>query len=401
VLFRSGSASSQEAAAGAAADAGAVEALVQLGRMPGAAGMAVLRVLLGLVKAAEPSLRLPEAVVAARGVEAALAQLRGPVAEQEHEAAANAALRLLFHLLMCKGPSAEGCRQRALAAGGMTLVVQHLACRMAAEGSAWHVATVRLISKLLASGGGDSGATSISPCSFSSAVEAVEAGAVQVLLGSLAFSSGQPGDPDDEEVQSRAAEALAVLAAVLCLGSPADGSRQLPEPMRGALRPAVAALAGLLRSMQLPAVAGAVLRALGNVALADKALAAEAAAAGAGLLAMHWRRRPGAPAQVVQTACRLLHNLVVQGDNALSAGVNVNTVMVQRAAGAGQDSGDGGQAACFAARGAASTAEGKALKMCSACRGVSYCSGACQKRHWGEHKGGVQACGVIAGLRGV
>jgi hypothetical protein len=30
--------------------------------------------------------------------------------------------------------------------------------------------------------------------------------------------------------------------------------------------------------------------------------------------------------------------------------------------------------------------------MCSACRGVSYYSGACQRRDWGEHKG---ACGRV------
>jgi hypothetical protein len=115
VLLRSNSASSQEAAARAAADAGAVEALLQLGRIPGAAaGSAAAFGTLGcLVAAAEPCLRLPEAVVAAGGVEAALAQLRGPAAQEEEEqegegeegeemeqgAASGAAVDLLYYLM--------------------------------------------------------------------------------------------------------------------------------------------------------------------------------------------------------------------------------------------------------------------------------------------------------------
>jgi hypothetical protein len=39
-----------------------------------------------------------------------------------------------------------------------------------------------------------------------------------------------------------------------------------------------------------------------------------------------------------------------------------------------------------AACGAASRADGRALMSCSACKGVRYCSAACQRRHWQQHK---------------
>jgi hypothetical protein len=158
--------------------------------------------------------------------------------------------------------------------------------------------------------------------------------------------------------------------------------------MRGALRPAVAALAGLLRSTQPPAVAVAVLITLGSIALVDKALAVEAAAAGAGQLATQWSCRPGAPAEVVLAAEGLQEKLAFQGDEVRACVATMTPQPLSSSTGsaAGQG-GSGDQAACCAACGAASAADGKALKMCSVCRGVSYCSGACQKRHWGEHKG--------------
>jgi hypothetical protein len=218
-----------------------------------------------------------------------------------------------------------------------------------------------------------------SPCSLARALEAVEAGVVPVLLRCLAGS----GQPIDDAVKSHAATALGALSLSLC--SP-GGPRQLPEPLRGALRPAVAALAGLLRSTQLPLVADGVLGALANMAMADKALAAKAAAAGAVQLATQWARRPGAPPHVVEAAARLLGYLSYQGDT-VPAGVT--DMMPPPPLSSGRASagpwlgGGGGQAASCAA----SMADGKPLKLCSACRGVSYCSGACQKRHWGQHKG--------------
>jgi hypothetical protein len=214
---------------------------------------------------------------------------------------------------------------------------------------------------------------------------AVEAGAVPVLLGCLASS----GHSDDEFVQSGAAKGLAVLAAALSHGSPVC-SRQLPEPQLVVLRPVMAALAGLLRSTQLPAVAAEMLIALGNMALADAALAAEAAAAGAAQLATQWSLRPGAPAEVVQAAEGLLAKLAFQGE-AVPAGVAAVTPQPLSCSYTGSAAGQGGsQAACCAACGATSRPDGKALQMCSACRGVSYCSGACQKRHWSKHKEGCR-----------
>jgi hypothetical protein len=123
VLLCIGSASSKEAAAGAAADAGAVEALVRLGRTLGAAGSAGLGVLGALVLAAEPSLRqlLPEAIVAAGGVEAALAQLQN-VGQQEdaqglQEDLLGTAARLLILLTSIESACAQEFRRRVLDGG--------------------------------------------------------------------------------------------------------------------------------------------------------------------------------------------------------------------------------------------------------------------------------------------
>jgi hypothetical protein len=124
VLMRSANASGQEAATRAAAEAGAVEALVWLGRMPEAAGRAALSALAGMVAATEPSLRVPEGVVAAGGVEAALAKLREPAQEEEgEEAESGAAVRLLL-VLTGFGPSAEEFRRRVLGVGCVTPIVQ-------------------------------------------------------------------------------------------------------------------------------------------------------------------------------------------------------------------------------------------------------------------------------------
>jgi hypothetical protein len=236
----------------------------------------------------------------------------------------------------------------------------------------------------MGSGGGSGG-----PCSRATAVEAVEADAVQVLLGCLASSGRQ----NDAYVQSEAARALAVVALALSSGG---GCRQLPEPLLDALRPAVAALAGLLCSTQLPAVAEAVLCALANIAVADEALAVEAAAAGAAQLAAQWSLRLGAPEGVVRDAEGLIENLAYQGDT-VSARLHVAAPQLPCSVGmessAGQGSSSGEQMTCCAACGAASTGDGKPLKMCSACRGVSYRSEACQRRHWGEHKGACRRVG--------
>jgi hypothetical protein len=221
-----------------------------------------------------------------------------------------------------------------------------------------------------------------SPCGLATAVEA---GVVPVLLGCLACS----GHLDDERVQSRAAEALVELAAALGRSSPGS-SRQLPEPLHSALQPAVAALAGLLRSMQQPAVAAEVLYVLANIALADKALAAQAVAASAGQLAAQWSRRLGAPAEVVHAAQGLLSNLAFQGDTVPADThtlIRPSSMPAEGSAGHGQGSGSGGQVDCCATCNATSRSDGKALMRCSACRGVSYCSGACQKQDWGRHKG--------------
>jgi hypothetical protein len=188
-----------------------------------------------------------------------------------------------------------------------------------------------------------------------------------------------------------------VLAAALCCSSP-GGVSQLPEPLRGALQPAVAALVELLRSTQLPAVAQPVLIALGNIAMADKALSVEAATGGAALLGSQWSCRLGVPAQVVKDAVRMLDNLAFQGDAVPDAGMTAVTPQPlsssMDSAGPGQQGGAIGLAACCAACGAASTADGKPLKLCSACRGVSYCSRACQRRHWGKHKGVCRRVGL-------
>jgi hypothetical protein len=271
VLSRNGSASSRAAAARAAMDTGAVEALWRLGRMPGvAAGSAAMGVLGCLVAAAEPSQRLPEAIVAAGGVEAALAQLRGVAQEEEEREAAGgcrvAALLLLRNLINDNGPSAEECRRRVMAAGGFTPVVQFYVRGMARGGGGsrgWEACAVAVVPHLLV----DSDGGLFIPAR---AVAAVEAGVVPVLLGCLACR-------DDVVVQCKAAMALGLLAGAQCHR---NNSRQLPEPLRGALRPALAALAGLLRSTELPAIAVEVLYALANIAMADKALAAEVVAAG-------------------------------------------------------------------------------------------------------------------------
>jgi hypothetical protein len=127
------------------------------------------------------------------------------------------------------------------------------------------------------------------------------------------------------------------------------------------------------------------LRALNDVAMVDEALAAQAAAVGAALLAMQWSRKPGAPEEVVQAADWLLERLRPFDD--VSTGVAGAWALEASSSSCMEPpAGEcGGQTAC-AACGAASTADGKALKMCSACRGVSYCSGACQKRDWSKHR---------------
>jgi hypothetical protein len=386
VLLRHGSASSQEAAARAAVDAGAVEVLLLLGRMPGDAGWAAaLNALGGLVATAEPSLRMPEAVMAAGGVEAALAQLLGPTQaeeeEQEEEEEADAeyaAVGLLYNLLEHSKLTAEECRRWLLAAGGMAPIVQHLVRWMAAEVSGWPKAAAQFVAFLVVSSG-EGGVSDSSLCSPAMAVEAVEAGVVPVLLGCLALSSS---DPDYEMVQEEAVSALGALVAALFLSDP-SGRRQLPEPlMMSALRPAAPALVGLLRSTQLPNVADAVLRALCCIARVDKALCLEVAAAGAAQLATQWSRRPGVAAQMVQAANSLLGTLAFQGDTVPGRDHALTFVSPGQ-----QGSGSGDEATRCAACGAASRPGGKALMVCSACRGVSYCSGACQKRDWGKHKG--------------
>jgi hypothetical protein len=254
-------------------------------------------------------------------------------------------------------------------------------------GSIWQVAAAHLLARLLMD------SASGRPCSLAMAAEAVQAGVVPVLLGCLAFTSGQPGDA---AVQCEAAGVLEMLTAALVgLGSPASRRRQLSEPMRRALQPTLAALAGLLRSTQLPAVAAAMLRAMSVIAVLDEALAAEAVAAGAVVLATQWSRRPGALEDVVQAAKELLIKL--RPGAAVPAGVATATPEASSSSrtesAAGQGGSGGGQAAGCAACGAASKADGKVLMRCSACRGVSYCSGACQRRHWGEHKGACRPVG--------
>jgi hypothetical protein len=195
-------------------------------------------------------------------VEAALAQLQGQAAqeeEMEQGVASTTAVDLLYYLLARGGPAAEECHRRVLAAGGVTPVVQHFVRSMAAGGgSSWQGVAAHLIMLLLLSSGKVDEARS-SLCSWATAVEA---GVVPVLLGCLARSR----HPDVERVQSSGAKALGELAKALWRSNP-GGRRQLPEPMRGALRPAVAALAGLLRSTQLSTVAAAALMALGSMAL--------------------------------------------------------------------------------------------------------------------------------------
>jgi hypothetical protein len=251
VFLCSGSGDSKAAAARAAVDTGAVEALVRLGRMPRAAGRAALHALAGLVAAAEPSLRpsLVEAVAAAGGVEAALLQLQEPSQQDDMEDKDEDTAVCLLLMLANIWTSADECKRRLLDGGGIALVVQYF---VRSSMAAWRsnglgAAAVGLIVSMLQSGPGEVGEFSGSTCSPVRAVEAVEAGAVQALLRCLVGS----GRPEDEAVQGMATRTLNAMAAALCLASP-GGLRQLPEPMQGALRPAVAALAGLLRSTQLP-----------------------------------------------------------------------------------------------------------------------------------------------------
>jgi hypothetical protein len=180
--------------------------------------------------------------MAAGGVEAALAQLRW-LAQAEEVAAGSRAVELLVYLATRNMASSEECTRRLLAAGGrMTTVVQFHVRSMAACGDShrWKWSATSLIASMLLRDRGPSTAGTL--CSPATAEEAVEAGVVPVLLSCLA-SSGHP----NEMVQCEVARALGVLARALagpC--SPGGLRRQLPEPMRGALRPAVAALAGLL-----------------------------------------------------------------------------------------------------------------------------------------------------------
>jgi hypothetical protein len=374
-----------------------VEVLLRLGRTPGAAGKAALEVLALVVAATEPSLRLPEAVVAAGGVEAALAQLAGPAAqEQQNKEAAGGAAGLLYYLMERSGPAAsEECQQRVppvLAAGGMARIVQCFVRSMAAGGgSRWQPTAAHLILNLLMLSSGEMVPvpTSSSFCSWAKAMEAVEAGVVPVVLGCLARSR----HTDDEFVQSGRPGCWLRWRGRCGAAAPAATGSCRRRCGRGALQPALAALAGLLRSTQLTGVAAEVLIALGNISLVDKALAVEAGAAGAAQLATQWSRRPGVQERVVQAAEWLLEKLAFTGDavpaDAIPVGLKLSSYSCVRSA-AGQG---GGQATCCAACGATSRRDGKALQMCSAHRRVSYCSGACQRRHWGEHKGACRRVG--------
>jgi hypothetical protein len=264
---------------------------------------------------------------------------------------------------------------------------------MAAGGCSWQAVAALLIQNLLVISSGEVVPASSSLCKPASAAEAVEAGMVPVLLACLAFSSAMPNDELVQQVA--AAAALGMLAAALYPSSPVGCSRQLPEPMRGALRPAVAALAGLLRSTQLPSVAITMMGALADIAVVDEALAVEAAAAGAAQLAAQWSRRTGAAEEVVQAAEGLLEKLAFQGDTVpadiATASPELPGSSCVESAGPGQ--GGSSQATGCAACGAANRPDRKALQMCSACLGMSYCSRVCQRRHWGEHKGACRRVG--------
>jgi hypothetical protein len=96
----------------------------------------------------------------------------------------------------------------------------------------------------------------------------------------------------------------------------------------------------------------------------------------------------------VQAAGGLLNILAFQQGYAAPAGVAVAAMEPPSCSSdQGRRGGGSQQAASCAGCGAASRPDGRPLLLCSACRGASYCSGACQTRDWGEHKG---ACRRVA-----
>jgi hypothetical protein len=301
-----------QAAARAAADAGAVRALLQLAGPQGAvAGRApALSALRWLVNGGGET--VADEVAAAGGIEAALAPLQGPRQQQPEAAAATAAVHLLAAMAI---QERQEVRRRLLAAGGLApMVRQFLRCKAEQQEERWAKQAACSIARLLVHS--KAGGPGPELCSAEQAEQAIWAGAVPLMLRCLAHPCGAAGL--QELVHHDACCALGSLAQALLASTGLASGGGLPERLVAALRPAVGGLCAVLRATQLPVVAAAAMGALADIVLADCALQREVLAAGAAQLAAEWAGKPVGQVEVQgelqQSAAVLLRNVHHVGD---------------------------------------------------------------------------------------
>jgi hypothetical protein len=227
--------------------------------------------------------------------------------------------------------------------------------------------------------------------------EVVDAGALPHLVRALQ-------DRSDPPAQRAAAQVVSKLAQLLLLD---DSSRR--AQLEQGMRPAVAPLARLTGSSRsTPELAKSAAVALNNLVGASRALADAAVEAGAADMVARCVMRPDAQAAapVGQAALSALEQQVpgVSAADSLARAA-------RHAAAAGGGGGGGGSSAAAAAApgggtpgatappsseacaacGAGRSSDGKALRHCSACSTVAYCSRECQQSHWGKHKPSCRA----------
>jgi hypothetical protein len=209
------------------------------------------------------------------------------------------------------------------------------------------------------------------------ALQALQAGAMPVLLQLV-----QGGDP------------LLAFNALVNVKGIADGlvpciGPQQQQQMADAVRAVVVLL---LQPGCTGEVAHIALEVLRTLARADAGMAAAAAAAGAGRALAAWEARPEPVLENVLLGLRLV--LEAQLGTVDVSGREDQGAAAAAAAAAAPGSGGGGEppqhrardTSCCRTCGAASKPSGKALSLCSGCRGAAYCSPACQKADWKAHK---------------
>jgi hypothetical protein len=262
---------------------------------------------------------------------------------------------------------ADAARRALRAAGVMKLLIERLRACPASVGRAWAQA-VEILAAMIEVGDGSGGAASAHQPQPRLLGQGQEDEDALELLPQALLSASEP------EQQARAARALALLVE-------RSGSSEVAAHLvrRGALG----------RARQLAASSAAAgAEPLESALLLLRQLEALVEPEQLEVLEQHWRQQQQ---QEQQQQEQIEEGLRARATGAGPAGPGAGS---SSAGGAERTAAAGGAAnslgAC-AVCGAANTSDGAKLRKCAGCRAVRYCSPACQKAHWREHRAACKA----------